>query len=324
MKKLALYIVGILLLAGGIKTNAQVAVEITIAPPVLPVYIQPDCPVEGYLWSPGYWAWGDDGYYWVPGTWVLPPMVGYLWTPGYWGFWGGRYLWHGGYWGPHIGFYGGINYGFGYYGSGFCGGRWEGGAFRYNSAVWSVNRTIVHNTYEDRTVIVNNTNHTGFNGQGGVSIAPTHEEQSAMNEKHFQPTSVQQSNEYSASKNRNQLAKVNGGHPSATAVGPSAGQRNAFNRNSTHNTSNTNNTHVSSGRQQPRMGGFNQSHATQPQQHNSNMGGQQMRNNNMRQSGGQRQLRNSGGGGQRQQYKSSGGGQQRMNSGGGSAHTGRR
>jgi hypothetical protein len=44
-----------------------------------------------------------------------------------------------GYWGPHVGFYGGINYGFGYGGVGFFGGEWRGGAFAYNTAVMNVN-----------------------------------------------------------------------------------------------------------------------------------------------------------------------------------------
>ena len=100
---------------------AQVAigVAIRIGPPALPVYAQPPCPVEGYMWTPGYWAYGPEGYYWVPGVWVAPPRVGVFWTPGYWGFAGGLYGWHAGYWGPHVGFYGGINYGFGYGGVGF-------------------------------------------------------------------------------------------------------------------------------------------------------------------------------------------------------------
>ncbi len=51
---------------------AQVRVSINIAPPMIPVYEQPICPGDGYLWTPGYWAWDDDGgdYYWVPGTWA--------------------------------------------------------------------------------------------------------------------------------------------------------------------------------------------------------------------------------------------------------------
>ena len=41
---------------------AGLFVSITVAPPPLPVYVQPVCP-PGYMWTPGYWAWGDDGYY---------------------------------------------------------------------------------------------------------------------------------------------------------------------------------------------------------------------------------------------------------------------
>src|ERR1700684_3462074 len=130
-KILKIFVFLFLISAVGSKSYSQVSVgvSIRIAPPVLPVYVQPDCPVDGYLWSPGYWAYGDDGYYWVPGVWVMPPTPGYLWTPGYWGYTGGYYGWHGGYWGTHVGFYGGMNYGFGYGGVGFVGGMWEGGHF---------------------------------------------------------------------------------------------------------------------------------------------------------------------------------------------------
>ncbi|MGH9583134.1 MAG: YXWGXW repeat-containing protein, partial [Bryobacteraceae bacterium] len=117
------------------RSSAGIAISIHIAPPVLPVYVQPVCPAEGYIWTPGYWAWGPGGYYWVPGVWVQPPEVGLLWTPGYWGFARGIYVWRTGYWGPHVGFYGGVHYGFGYTGVGFVGGYWSGGVFRYNTAV---------------------------------------------------------------------------------------------------------------------------------------------------------------------------------------------
>jgi hypothetical protein len=208
---------------------AQVAigVSIRVAPPPLPVYAQPPCPVEGYIWTPGYWAYGVSDYYWVPGVWVAPPRVGLLWTPGYWGFAGGLYGWHAGYWGPHVGFYGGINYGWGYGGVGFIGGRWEGGAFRYNTAVVSVNTAIVHNTYVDRTVINNTTvvNHVAFNGEGGVRAEATGEERTAMNEQHFQPTSNQLSHEQTARGDRNQLASVNHGTPGTAAMDSVNGRR---------------------------------------------------------------------------------------------------
>ncbi|HTA81485.1 MAG TPA: hypothetical protein VK783_00995 [Bacteroidia bacterium] len=226
MKKLALLSIIALSLFGVTETKAQVgvSVQISTAPPELPVYVQPICPTEGYMWSPGYWAYGAYGYYWVPGVWISPPTIGYLWTPGYWGCNEGIYAWNGGYWGSNIGFYGGVNYGYGYGGSGFYGGRWEGGSFRYNSAACNVGASF-HNTYSDRTVIINNSNHTSFNGRGGLSATPNASEQAAMKEKHTQPTSAQQSHEHSASQSKNQRASANGGHPSVAARGSVGGQR---------------------------------------------------------------------------------------------------
>jgi hypothetical protein len=200
-------------------SQAGIAVSITIAPPVLPVYVQPPCPQEGYLWTPGYWAWGIDGYYWVPGVWVAPPRAGFLWTPGYWGFANGIYGWNAGYWGPHVGFYGGVNYGFGYAGVGFFGGVWAGSVFRYNTAVVNVNTTVVRNVYVDRTVINNTTvvNRTSFNGPGGIAARPNSVEQSYAREQHFQPTASQVSHEQTASRDRNQFASVNHGNPAVAS-----------------------------------------------------------------------------------------------------------
>jgi len=101
--------------------HAGVFISVGIAPPVLPVYVQPMCPGPGMIWTPGYWAYGDDGYYWVPGAWVPSPYEGALWTPPYWGWENGFYAFHAGYWGPEVGYYGGGNYGFGYMGVGFWG-----------------------------------------------------------------------------------------------------------------------------------------------------------------------------------------------------------
>jgi len=225
LKKIAL-IAGLIFATTHLYAQISVGVGINIsariAPPALPVYEQPVCPADGYLWTPGYWAYADpDGYYWVPGVWVRPPHIGVLWTPAYWGYDGGVYGFHSGYWGPHVGFYGGINYGFGYGGIGFGGGAWAGGSFRYNTAVNNVNTTIVHNTYIDRTVINNNTtiNHTSFNGgAGGIQARPTAGEQLAMHEQHYQPTSNQMSHQTSASQDHNQFANVNHGAPGTTAM----------------------------------------------------------------------------------------------------------
>ena len=59
-------------------------------------------------------------------TWVAPPSVGVYWTPGYWGYRTATTAGTRGYWGPSVGFYGGVNYGFGYFGTGFVGGFWAG------------------------------------------------------------------------------------------------------------------------------------------------------------------------------------------------------
>jgi len=225
------------------KAEAQVAVGVSvgIAPPELPVYEQPPCPTDGYLWSPGYWAYGSDGYYWVPGVWVAPPEVGFLWTPGYWGFIDGGYYWNGGYWGENVGFYGGVCYGYGYGGSGFYGGRWQGGRFQYNTAAWRVSGGF-HNTYVDRGGMVNNANRSSFNGRGGVTAQPNATEQSAAKGNHVQPTSAQQSHQQKASTNRNQFASVNHGTPATTARSTVGGDRfnSAGHSISTIHTSNTN------------------------------------------------------------------------------------
>ncbi len=222
MKKILSYCIVIAIMAFATNmASAQVSVSIQIGPPVLPVYEQPLCPTDGYIWEPGYWAYGDDGYYWVPGTWVLPPQYGYYWTPGYWAFSDGYYGWHPGYWGPHVGYYGGINYGFGYVGHGYYGGEWSGRTFRYNTAVTRVNTTIVHNTYVNKTVINNTTvvnNRASFNGQGGVNARPTPQEQTFEREKHIQATKVQLAHEAAARSDKNQFASVNHGRPQTMAV----------------------------------------------------------------------------------------------------------
>jgi WXXGXW repeat (2 copies) len=209
----------LVLLAIPAASFAQFAVSVRIGPPALPVYTQPICPGDGYLWTPGYWGYGAAGYYWVPGVWVMPPRVGVLWTPGYWGFEGGLYGWHAGYWGPHVGFYGGINYGYGYGGVGFVGGHWGGGRFMYNTAVLNVGAGV-HNTFVDRTVINRTTvvNRVSFNGEGGIKGRPNEREQAAEHENHFQPTSNQLSHEHAAGQDHNQLASVNHGRPSTMAM----------------------------------------------------------------------------------------------------------
>lgn len=200
------------------KANAAVVISVGFAPPVLPVYTQPLCPGPGYLWTPGYWAYGPDGYYWVPGVWVQPPTVGVLWTPAWWGWEGGLYVFHPGYWGPHVGFYGGINYGFGYGGVGFVGGEWRSGAFFYNRAVANIDVVHVTNVYVRNVTVVNHSTVAFNGGTGGIQARPSSFEAAAMHEHHFEPTANQVSHQTLASQNRSQWASSNHGRPTVSAA----------------------------------------------------------------------------------------------------------
>jgi len=189
-------------------SSAYVAVSVGIAPPPIVAYEQPLCPGPGYIWTPGYWAYGDYGYYWVPGIWVLPPAVGLYWTPGYWAYRGGHYGFIDGYWGPTIGFYGGINYGYGYYGTGYVGGRWVGSTFSYNTAVNHVNTTVIHNTYSNKSGVKSSSgNRASFNGPGGIKAKPTAREQAVARAKQQPATSEQRSQAQTAKNDPNAQAK---------------------------------------------------------------------------------------------------------------------
>src|SRR2546421_1190004 len=203
--------VGLLTIPVESRAQVLVGVSVRIGPPPLPLYVQPICPEPGYIWAPGYWAYGPDGYFWVPGTWVEPPEVGLLWTPGYWGWENSFYLWHAGYWGPEVGYYGGINYGFGYPGVGFFGGYWRGGAYFYNRAVTNVDVTVVRNTYHT-TVVNQSTNRVSFNGgPGGLTARPTEREIAAGHQRRSTMTAEQTQHQQAASTNRTLHASVSHG-----------------------------------------------------------------------------------------------------------------
>ena len=208
-------------------SSAAIAVSITVAPPAIPVYEQPPCPAVGYMWTPGYWAWDPTvaSYYWVPGVWVAAPAVGMLWTPGYWGFADNIYVWHAGYWGPHIGFYGGVDYGYGYGGTGFDGGYWRNNRFFYNREVLSVGHLPAAQIYshpvpggarppEARP---------SFNGgPGGIEARPTPAELAVERAPHRAPTAEQLRNVQAARALPELRANQNEGHPPIAAA-PRAG-----------------------------------------------------------------------------------------------------
>jgi hypothetical protein len=211
----------LVLLAMSAASSAQVgiALSIRVAPPELPVYEQPICPEDGYIWTPGYWAYGDDDYYWVPGTWVMAPEVGYLWTPGYWGDDNGGYYFHEGYWGTQVGFYGGIDYGFGYSGRGYDGGRWDNGRFFYNQSYSHVNVSINHNVYNTRVENRSEGNRVSFNGgNGGVNARATSQEEAAGRERHVAPVAAQNEHAQSARANPELRASSNHGKPPIAAT----------------------------------------------------------------------------------------------------------
>lgn len=207
-----------------VQAQLSVDIRVSVAPPPLPYYEQPPIPAEGYLWMPGFWAWDEAAadYYWVPGTWVEPPQRELLWTPAYWGWADGRYVFFPGYWAREVGFYGGIDYGYGYTGEGYLGGRWDNGAFFYNRLVNNIANVRITNVYE-QTVVVRTTNNVSFNGgNGGVTARPTPQQEAIARERHVEATPAQRQQVEAASKNRSLFAKQNHGEP-AVAATPRAG-----------------------------------------------------------------------------------------------------
>ena len=223
----AMLIIGLLTVAVFVvPTTSQAAtisvgISVGLAPPPISVYTQPVCPGPGYMWTPGYWAYDpDNGYFWVPGTWVVAPAPGLLWTPGYWGWGGAAFIWHAGYWGPHVGFYGGINYGFGYTGVGFVGGEWRGGTFFYNRSVVNIGGAHITNVYYrsvPNNFAVNRISYNG--GRGGINARPGREELIAEHDRHMEATSLQRQHEMAAHNDRSQFVCANHGVPGVAATG---------------------------------------------------------------------------------------------------------
>jgi hypothetical protein len=210
-----------LILAAPPPAVAQVGVVISvqIAPPILPVYSQPPLPAYGYIWTPGYWSWSDPvGYYWVPGTWVEPPVVGLLWTPPYWGWTNGAYVFNGGYWGPHVGYYGGVNYGHGYGGRGYEGGRWDNGRFAYNQTANNFGSVHVADVYSQNVTVINNTRVSYVGGSGGLATQPTAEERQAAQDHHVPLTDAQTKHIATAAGTPDLAATRNNGHPAIAAT----------------------------------------------------------------------------------------------------------
>jgi hypothetical protein len=217
------FLLALVIMLVPVSSQAGVFISVGFAPPMMPVYDQPPCPEPGLMWTPGYWAYGPEGYFWVPGAWVPAPYEGALWTPPYWGWSGGHYVFHDGYWGQHVGYYGGVNYGFGYGGIGFAGGEWRGHDFFYNTAVMHVDRGRIHGIFEDRGRMergfVDRNSRVAFSGgPGGIRHDPRPEERFADRDQHLGRTSFQQQHQNSAMGDRNSYVRNNGGRPQNLVV----------------------------------------------------------------------------------------------------------
>jgi hypothetical protein len=118
-----------------------------------------------------------------------------------------------------VGFYGGIDYGFGYSGVGYEGGYWDHDSFRYNRAVNNVNVTNITNVYNAPVVHHGSMTHVSYNGgSGGVTAQPTPQDRIAERERHTALLPVQAHHELAAGSNRALLASVNNGHPALAAT----------------------------------------------------------------------------------------------------------
>ena len=88
--------------------QTDVQVYIGSAPPA-PLYERAPVVRRGYVWSPGYWAWGGHRHHWVPGAYVVE-RPGYVYAPPRWYQRGGGWYLQEGYWNPQVAMRGGEYY----------------------------------------------------------------------------------------------------------------------------------------------------------------------------------------------------------------------
>jgi hypothetical protein len=201
--------------------QADVLYTASAAPPVLPVYSQPPIPGLGYIWIPGYWAWDGTEFYWVPGYWELPPAADLLWTPGYWG-WNdvdNDYAYYSGYWAPTVGFYGGVDYGFGYPGEGYYGGYWRNHHFFYNRNVNNLGTAHIATVYSAAVPAPVTPTRVSFNGgRGGATARPTPAQLAILRGPHQAPTAAQIQHRAAASRIASLKYGANHGQPPIAAA----------------------------------------------------------------------------------------------------------
>jgi hypothetical protein len=148
-----------------------------------------------------------------------------LWTPPYWSRVDGGYAFHTGYWATEVGFYGGINYGYGYAGDGYQGGRWENNdVLYYNRAVNNLGSLGIRNVYDQSSTADDNAVRVSFNGgDKGTAARPTsHQEALAGVGPTIGATAQQQKHFDLAAMDRALYSKLNNGKP-GVATTPRAG-----------------------------------------------------------------------------------------------------
>jgi hypothetical protein len=129
-----------------------------------------------------------------------------------------RIFFNDGYWGLSVGFYGGIDYGFGYFGHGYEGGRWENGHFFYNTAVNRVDAKTIHNVY-NTGVNEGAASHVSYNGgNGGINARASAEEEDATGGRHIAPVTAQTQHAWAAHNNAQQHFSANHGTPAVAAT----------------------------------------------------------------------------------------------------------
>ena len=117
-----------------------------------------------------------------------------------------------------VGFYGGVEYGYGYGGSGYQGGYWRNNQFSYNRSVNNFGGRSFHNTYSKR-VSYSNSSHVSYNGgHGGINARPTRAQDTFDHARHTPATEAQTSHRQAAGGNREMLASVNHGRPAVAAT----------------------------------------------------------------------------------------------------------
>jgi hypothetical protein len=196
--------------------------KVSIPPPPIPSYEQPAIPAQGCLWVPGFWAWRKSvpDYFWVPGTWVQPPQPGLLWTPPYWSRVDDGYAFHAGYWADQVGFYGGIDYGYGYAGDGYHGGRWDDESFYYNRAANNLGSLDISNVYDQAVTADDDAVRVSFNGgRRGTAARPTRDQETLASTPHIGATPEQQKHFELAAMDRSLYSKLNNGEPGLAATG---------------------------------------------------------------------------------------------------------